>query len=106
MIEGSVRDRIEEYRYASPEDKPPGNPKFDTMTAEEVLPELRVILRTLFRYHKSRKLTVINTDGRWLFQHADVLRFKEKRKIRAKQSLYPLYPLDPEKGYFCVSASV
>jgi excisionase family DNA binding protein len=54
------------------------------MTAEEARHELRITLPTLYRYTKSRKLAYIKSDGKLLFERADVLRFKEKREIRAK----------------------
>jgi len=78
------REEEENNRIAP--DAEPTEPvkKHDLMTAEEVCDELRITLRTLYRYVKSRKLTCVKMDGRLLFERADVARFKEKRTIRAK----------------------
>jgi excisionase family DNA binding protein len=55
----------------------------DYMITKEVCAKLRVTERTLYRYVKSRKLTVHKIDGKLLFKREDVDRFLDKRKRRA-----------------------
>jgi excisionase family DNA binding protein len=56
----------------------------DYMVTKEVCAKLRVTERTLYRYVKSRKLTVHKIDGKLLFKREDVDRFLDKRKRRAQ----------------------